>query len=130
MPKIHLDPTLKGIEIKEKNAGVDAKFVQGDTRVRSSLQTLSGNGETITVLDKGMVIRIDAGGGARTGTILQQGSVDGQIIILVNVGGEKITMAAAGTSNVASGTGCAIDTGTSYLCVYDSTVGDWFPAET
>ena len=124
MPSIHLDPTKKGLVQKTGNV------VSGDTIENVALQTLSGNDETISTADKGILIRVDAGGLARTGTILEKGTVDGQMIVLVNVGGETITMAVAGTSFVALGNACVIAAGASLFCVYDLTTERWHATET
>ena len=124
MPSIHLDPTKKGLVQKTGNV------VSGDTMSDVALQTLSGDNQTIKTVDKGMLVRIDAGGGARSGTILEKGTVDGQLVVLVNVGGEAITMAVAGTSFVALGTGCVIAAGASLFCVYDTTTDRWHATET
>jgi hypothetical protein len=124
MPSIHLDPTKKGLVQRTGNV------VSGDTLENVALQTLTGNDETISTADKGMLIRVDAGGGNRTGIILQQGTVDGQMIVLVNVGGESITMAAAGVSFVALGASCVVAAGASLFCVYDSTTQRWHATET
>jgi len=123
MPSIHLDPTKKGLVQKTGNV------VSGDTMTDVELQTLAGDDSTITTASKGMLIRIDAGGGARTGTILQKGTVDGQIIVLVNVGEEQITMADANTSFVALGASCIIAAGSSLFCVYDATTARWHATE-
>ena len=123
MPSIHLDPTSKGLVQKSGSA------VSGDTRANSALQTLSDNGQTITTAGKGLLIRVDAGGQARTGTILQKGTVDGQLAVLVNVGGETITFGAAGDSFVALGAAAILVAGASLWCVYDSTAARWYPAE-
>ena len=124
MPSIHLDPTSKGIVQKTGNV------VSGDTIINSTLQTLSGDDQTITTAGKGLLIRIDAGGTARSGTILEKGTVDGQLAVLVNVGGETITFATAGTSFVMLGTAAVIAVGASLWCVYDSTTARWYATET
>jgi len=124
MPSIHLDPTKKGLVQKT------GKAVSGDTASDVEKQTLDGNDQTITTADKGLLIRVDGSGGNRTGTILQKGTVDGQIIVLVNVGTHSITMAAAGTSFVGLGASCIIAAGASLFCVYDSTTQRWLATET
>ena len=124
MPSIHLDPTKKGLVQKTGNV------VSGDTMTDVELQTLTGDDETISTAGKGMLIRIDAGGGARSGIILEKGTVDGQVVVLVNVGGEAVTMAAAGTSFVALGTNCIVAAGASLFCVYDTTTARWHATET
>ena len=124
MPSIHLDPTKKGLVQKTGNV------VSGDTMTDVELQTLSGDNQTIKTADKGMLIRIDAGGAARSGIILEKGTVDGQIIVLVNVGAHQVAMAAAATSFVALGNACVIAPGASAFCVYDSTTAKWYATET
>ena len=124
MPSIHLDPTKKGLVQKTGNV------VSGDTMTDVELQTLAGNGVTIKTADKGMLVRIDVNGGNRTGAILEKGTVDGQIIVLVNVGTHQVAMAAAATSFVALGNACVIAPGASAFCVYDSTTAKWYATET
>ena len=89
MPKVIYD-TAKGL-----HQTTGKGFVGAD-----SLQTLTGNDETITT--ESLVVRVDPGGGSRTGAILQAGTTVGQIIILVNVAdaAENIDFADQATSNI------------------------------
>lgn len=114
MPKITIEPENRGL-IQEAGS-----VVIGGVK---ALQTLSGNGQTIDT--SGFVIAVDPNG-ARTGTILEAGIADGQIILLLNEGGETITFAAAGTSNFAPGA-VALAAGNSALCVWDATNSKWTP---
>lgn len=119
MPKISLLPGGKGL-VQETG-----KSVAGETIAQSATQTIGASG---TILTNGRLIaRVDAGGGARTGVIMEAGTEDGQICIVMNTGGETLTMAAAGTSNVTTGTGCVIGVGAVALFVFDTTIGDWHP---
>ena len=124
MPSIHLDPTKKGLVQKSGST------VSGDTAEIVEAQAVAANDVEIKTADKGMLVRINVNGGNRTGAILQKGTVDGQIVVLVNVGTNQVTMAAAGTSFVALGTACVIAAGASLFCVYDSTTERWHTTET
>jgi len=124
MPSIHLDPTKKGLVQKT------GKVVSGDTLSDVALQEIGAAG-TILTKDKGMLIRVDAAGGARSDVKIEKGTVDGQIVVIMNVGGESLTMhATTTTSNVALGNACVIAPGASLFCVYDSTTSKWHTTET
>lgn len=93
----------------------------------ASLQTLTGNSETVEV--DGVVVRVDAGGSARTGTILQVGREAGQICYVLNEGGEVIDLAAAATSNVSGASGSVgWQNGQAYTYIWDATNSLWAPA--
>ena len=117
MPKISILPGTKGL-VQETGNVVTAESI-----ALSPLQTIA-NSTTIRTASR-LIARVDCAGGNRTGVIMAQGSVDGQICIVLNTGGETITMAAAGTSNVATGTACVIGASSVALFVYDATIGDW-----
>jgi hypothetical protein len=65
---------------------------------------------------------------AVTGVIMQAGTIAGQICIVVNesAAASTITMAAAGTSNVADGTSCVIAGLTQKTFVWDSSTSRWY----
>lgn len=88
-------------------------------------QTLGGNGATISI-PSGSNVKILATDSARTGLILAQGTIDGQVLYILNNSGNIQTFAAAATSNVAGGTAVAIPVGAMITCVYSTSVGDWF----
>ena len=78
----------------------DAAYGSGAT-----VQNLSGNAETILTKGTGPYVEVDAGGSARTGTILEAGTKPGEYRILVNSGGENISFdTTPATANV-EGTG-------------------------
>jgi len=120
MPKISLKPGSKGLVQESGNV------VAGEAIGTVALHTMGGNGETIKT-NGALIRRVDAGGTARTGVIMELGNTDGQLCIVVNTGGELLTMAAASSSNVTTGTGCKIATGTGVIFCYDSTIADWHP---
>lgn len=65
--------------------------------------------------------------GAITGVILEAGTVHGQICI-VSVDKDasgSVTMAAAGTSHVSTGTGCVIAIGAGRIFIWDATDAIW-----
>jgi hypothetical protein len=63
---------------------------------------------------------------AITGVILAAGTVDGQTVIIINNSANSITFAAAGTSNVADGTGSVIAANTAAMFVWAATPARWF----
>lgn len=112
MPKITIQPQNKGL-VQETGSAVVATPV--------ALQTLTGNDETIT-MSSGYLIPVDAGGGARTGTILSDGVQDGHMVVLQNRGDENIDFAAAVTSKLAGADGAGNLTllpGSTVLLVWD-----------
>ena len=90
-----------------------------------SAQALSGNGQKIDT--SGFYVKVDAGGEARTGTILEEGTVDGQLLLLANVGGEKITFNADGAVSYWSAGAIGPAAGESVLCVWDHASSLWRP---
>jgi hypothetical protein len=87
-------------------------------------QTLSGNGQTIFTGTLG--INKLGTSAAFTGLILAAGTINGQIITIINNSGSTQTFAVAGTSNVADGASDAIITATSRTFVWDSGSALWY----
>jgi hypothetical protein len=87
------------------------------------------NGSTIDTSVAGVIPVNPAA--AVTGVILEAGTVDGQMITIVNraAGANSVTFAAAGTSNVADGTSSVIAGLTARRYVWDSTAARWFPCK-
>lgn len=85
------------------------------------------NSNTITTA--GLLITRVNPGGAVTGIILQQGTVDGQIVIVENdaAAANTVTFAAAGTSFVANGVTTVIAGLTAVAYVWNGTTGLWYP---
>jgi hypothetical protein len=85
-----------------------------------------GAGGTITTAGVG-VARVNPAA-ARTGVILQAGTIPGQLVVVENLAASanSITFAASGTSNVADGTGDSIAGGTSGLFNWDSIANLWY----
>ena len=86
-----------------------------------------GGAAAQTIDTSGFYVKVDAGGAGATGTILKEGTIDGQLLLLTNVGGQKITF--DGTSTVSFWSAGAIgpDAGESVLCVWDDTNNVWRP---
>ena len=65
--------------------------------------------------------------GAITGVILEVGTVHGQICIITvdKDASGSVTMAAAGTSHVGTGTGCVIAVGAGRIFIWDATDAIW-----
>lgn len=90
--------------------------------------TGAGNGETIKTKYFGNSL-YDCGGASRTGAILEAGTETGQKVTVVNVSdaAESVTFAAAGTSNVAGGTGVAVAQNEALGFIWDETTELWYP---
>ena len=91
----------------------------------TTAQNLSGNAQTIDT--SGFYVKVDANGQARTGTILEKGTVDGQLLLLVNVGGEKITFNGAAATSFWSAGAIGLTAGQSALCIWDNASSVWRP---
>lgn len=117
MPKITIEPTNRGL-FQSTGSVVVA--------TGKDLQTLTGNDQTIDTT--GFYVPVDPDA-ARTGTILEAGTADGQLLLLLNKGtsGQNIDFATAGTSNItgANGTNRTLGPGLAILCVWDATNSKW-----
>lgn len=77
--------------------------------VTSGSATAVDTGGTITHNGSGVAIIACSSAANKTGVIVQAGTKHGQkLTIINNTAANTLTMAAAGTSNVANGTGCII----------------------
>ncbi len=92
----------------------------------SAVQDVAGAGGTILIPTLTSTKRITATGSAGTGTILGVGTVDGQVITLLNVSANSVTFAAAGTSNVADGASSIMAALTANTYVWDATTTKWY----
>lgn len=117
MPKIVLQPQTKGL-VQETGTSVVA--------APAGTQTLSGNGQTIT-MSSGLLVPVDAGGSARTGTLLGAGAADGALVILQNRGQESIDFASQATSALSGSTGTNLTllTGSTVMLVWNSGDSVW-----
>lgn len=88
--------TLSGSSPMTFGAGLLAAL----SRNMGTAPTLASNG---TITPAGIVARVTTGG-AVTGAIIANGTQNGQWLIVINESANTITMAAAATSHVASGT--------------------------
>jgi len=100
-------------------------YAQGRILLTTNPVVTLTNGNTITTANLG-ISRV-TNGGAVTGIIMQAGTVDGQVIIVENDAAATVTMAAAGTSNVANGVTCVIAALACCLFVWNSTTALWYP---
>lgn len=82
-----------------------------------------------TITTSGVGVARVAPAGAVTAVVLQAGVYPGQEVTVVNeaVAANTVTFAAAGTSNVADGTGDAIAGLTARTFVWDSSTSLWYP---
>ena len=88
----------------------------------TAAQDVAGAGGTITLPTTGVIKILTATGSPGTGTILTAGKYAGQMICLIQAtAANSITMAAAGTSNVADGTGCVLVALKAYWFAWDGT---------
>lgn len=107
----------------------------GSTCTGSSNQMLAGAGNTATAVSTGSTIPTAFGfvqctvAAASTGNILTAGTGASQECVILNASGANtITMAAAGTSNVADGASCIIGTNTYKRFVWNAATSLWYHA--
>ena len=93
----------------------------------ASAQNITANGQTIT-LPSQQYSQLLTSTGAYTGLILTAGSTDGQLLILINNGGNALTFAAAGTSNVADGVSAVIPANRLMFLQWSQAASLWFRA--
>ena len=98
-------------------------LIQSPTPRSGTVPTLANSG-TITHNNCGVAKTTNAG--ATTGNIIQVGQFDGQHLVYINEGSGSVTMAAAGTSNVANGTTSVVPALAAALFVWDAAVSRWF----
>lgn len=91
---------------------------------QSATAVVITNGSTIAA-SLTTVSRV-APAGAVTGVILQAGSLGGQQVIVINESANSVTFAAAGTSNVADGTGCVIAANKSAAFHWSTGTSRWY----
>mgnify|MGYP003308945547 CR=1 FL=1 len=117
MPIVHVDGT-KGLHQKSGNGFVGTP---------SDLQTIGAAGQ---IKIDSLVVRVDAGGGARNECTLAAGSNAGQIAVIINEGAEAIAFNAAATSKLAGAaaeTNNTLAAGAAMMVVWDSTNSLWVP---
>ncbi len=98
-------------------------LIQTPTPRSGTIPTLASSG---TVTHNGCGVAIVTTGGAVTGAIVQVGSKDGQHLAIVNTSANTITMAAAGTSNVAGGTAAIVPASAALLLVWSASQSRWY----
>jgi hypothetical protein len=100
-------------------------FQSGTVRLqKSSTAPAIANNGTITTLGVGMA-RVAPTGNV-TGIILQAGSSDGQVVLVVNQSAFTVTFDVSGTSQVASGTAAMIAAQTNSKFIYDTATSLWY----
>lgn len=92
----------------------------------ATVQDVAGAGGTITVPTLTSVKRVTATGSAGTASILGVGTIDGQVLTLLNVSANSITFAVAATSNVADGASSVLAALTANAFVWDTTTSRWY----
>jgi len=102
------------------------RFLLGQLVVTNGSSFATITGGTIPTANMGLTRCSPAA--AITGVIMQAGTLDGQIIIVENdaVAANTITMAAAGTSNVANGVTTVIAGLTAVPFVWNATTNLWY----
>lgn len=95
--------------------------VQNAVSAAAAVVASSGTINTVGV----SVARVNPAG-AVTGVIVQPGTISGQQVLIVNESANSVTMAASGTSNVASGTGAVVAANASSLLVWDAATSLWY----
>lgn len=107
-------------------ANTGGALIQSPTPRSGTSPTLATSG-TITHNNCGIAKVTNAG--ATTGNIIQAGSYDGQLLIVINQGSGSVTMAAAGTSNVVQGTSAVIPATAASVFVWNATDSRWYGVE-
>lgn len=92
----------------------------------ATVQDVAGAGGTLTVPALTSTLRCTATGSAGTATILAVGTIDGQLLKLVNVSANSITFATTATSHVADGASAVLAANTSMTLVWDTTSSKWY----
>lgn len=92
----------------------------------ATVQDVAGAGGTITVPTLTSTLRVTATGSAGTATILAVGTIDGQVLSLVNVSANSITFATTATSHVADGASAIIAANTRMTLIWDNTSSKWY----
>lgn len=105
------------------NVNYGAVRGQGESTV-PQLQTLTANGQTITIPANCTLLHI-TGGSAWTGLILANGSQAGQQIFIINDSANAQTFASAGTSHVAEGVSANVPANGKLLLVWSANLALW-----
>lgn len=94
---------------------------------RTGTSTTVVTGNTISHNGCGVAI-VTGAAAAATGVIVQPGTVHGQHLTIINTSAATgtITMAAAGTSNVANGTGCIVSLTAAVHLVWNALDSRWY----
>lgn len=79
-----------------------------------------------TIATAGLGVSRVSPAGAITGVILQAGTTTGQMCTVINESANSITMAAAGTSNVADGVSCVIAANRAMWFCWDASTSRWY----
>lgn len=110
------------------NAGSGGVSVGGPFKSPVTVSQSVDTGNTITLPTSGFNKLIACSTAAdKTGVILTAGTIDGQTICLINTtAANSITMAAAGTSNVADGASCVIPALRAMIFTWDATSSRWY----
>lgn len=90
----------------------------------ASSATITGG----TITTAGVVVAISNPAGAITGVIMAPGTVDGQIVVVINAAAaaNTITMAAAATSNVANGVATVLTGLRAHVFVWSAATSLWY----
>ena len=86
-----------------------------------------GQAGTITLGTPPASVVLVAPTAIRAGIILTVGTVEGQLLYVVNNSNFALTFDVVATSNVQNGTGCVITANTARLFVWEVTVAAWCP---
>lgn len=104
--------------------------IYGDTSLSSTrsdgtwVRGAIGNNQTIFPNNGGNISVNPAA--AVTGIIIATAARDGQRLTIVNLSGNSLTFAAAGTSNVAAGVGASVPANTSKLFIWNAATALWY----
>lgn len=104
-------------------AGTGGALYTAHTPKSGTVPTLASSG---TVTHNGHGVCVVTTGGAVTGAIVQAGTLPGQRLVIINNSANTITMAAAGTSNVAGGTAAVVPANAALELVWNTLDSRWY----
>ena len=128
----YISPEANGSTVGGIALGTNAGIVPGTVGGASYNVPTPATGAGTTVATSGTISHNGAGvvrvtnAGATTGNIVAVGTYPGQRLTIVNAAANSITMAAAGTSNVANGTSCVISATAAIELVWDHVDAKWY----
>jgi hypothetical protein len=129
-----ISSTITNLNVNSNPTNSTVPYLESSTTTtNTSNATLAGSGNAATAVSNNSTIPTAFGfvkctvGAASTGNILTAGIAPAQECVIINTNGSNsITMAAAGTSNVADGVACVIAANTHKRFVWNDGTSLWY----